>query len=724
MTLRGHTDIVNAVKFLPTEYGQSEIILSGSADRTIRVWRLPPHKAPPEFITVLEGHDKSVNCLAVIPGLKIFVSGAADGTVKVWRFSFREERLDVEDLQTIFLSPKCFPLTLALHALDSTSAGGLILAAAGTRNTIQIFVSDEHARFSHQVHLTGHDGWIRSLAFCRESISPSSDLLLASASQDKYIRLWRISQDKSTAASGQADALGGFDPSLSNKTYRLLTPATNHTITFEALLLGHDDWIYTVTWRLKQDRLQLLSASEDNSLATWEREETSGLWVPTTRLGEISSLKGSTTATGSAGGFWIGLWGPKGKGEQLASLGRTGSWRLWTYDESQKAWQAGIGISGHTRPVTDIAWSRNGSYLLSTGSDQTTRLHAEWKRGSKRSWHEIARPQIHGYDLNCIDSIGESYFISGADEKLLRVFDEPRATANLLEVLSGVRTDPRDALPETADIPVLGLSNKAINTEANEEPVGDDAEYLEEEDGMSVRSFVRNEKASMPGQPPTEDLLARHTLWPEREKLYGHGHEISAVAVNPQGNVIATACKASSQDHAVIRLFTTRYWREIKPPLTAHSLTVTSLCFSESGCYLLSVGRDRMWAVWEVNLKTNDPQKVAMEGSFRLKCTNPKGHSRMILNADWASNAVADGKAFATAGRDKCAKIWFIKGSDTVDCVATIIESAAVTAVAIAPRPVGSCMLIALGTETGRVSLHLLNCFDWSYYPTQELDLS
>ena len=107
----------------------------------------------------------------------------------------------------------------------------------------------------------------------------------------------------------------------------------------------------------------------------------------------------------------------------------------------------GIGISGHTQAIKDIAWSKRGSYLLSTGSDQTTRLHAGWYRDSKQSWHEIARPQIHGYDLNCIDSIGdhEIQFISGADEKLLRVFDEPRATAELLEKIERYQGRPSES---------------------------------------------------------------------------------------------------------------------------------------------------------------------------------------------------------------------------------------------------------------------------------------
>ncbi|MEQ2192339.1 hypothetical protein XENOCAPTIV_010248 [Xenoophorus captivus] len=34
------------------------------------------------------------------------------------------------------------------------------------------------------------------------------------------------------------------------------------------------------------------------------------------------------------------------------------------------------------------------------------------------TWHEISRPQIHGYDLQCLAMIGRFQFVSGADEKM------------------------------------------------------------------------------------------------------------------------------------------------------------------------------------------------------------------------------------------------------------------------------------------------------------------
>lgn len=704
--LRGHIDQVNAVKFFPTVTGLPLILLTGSVDKTIRVWRATlNHDANFVSIATIEGHGSSINCLAAFKGAKIIASGSADATIKIWRMDNLEEKVSVELLQTIQTNPRFFPLALALHSLGIT--GDLVLAAAGTKSFAQVWVASHNEQFRYQSTLTGHEGWIRSLAITQEKTSAGGDLLLASASHDKYIRLWRIAKDEVKPKPEEGNVLGVLEQSLSNKAHKLEVSGRSYSLTFEALLLGHDDWIYTISWRLSNERVRLLSASADSSLAIWQSEEDSGVWVCTTRLGENSAQKGSTTATGSTGGFWIGLWSPHG--DNLVSLGRMGSWRLWNYERNQTRWVQGTGISGHTKSVADVAWSKDGSYLLSAGSDQTTRLYAVWKHGTKRSWHEMARPQIHGYDLNCIDSIGQTQFISGADEKLLRVFDEPRGTADLLDTLCGIRTNEQQRLPETATIPVLGLSNKTIESaEAEKLETDGDADA----ETASGNKSTSQDQSSDSEHPPFEDQLARHTLWPEREKLYGHGYEISAVAASNNGFLVATACKASSLEHAVIRLYTTKDWREVKPSLTAHSLTVTALCFSKDDQYLLSVGRDRQWAIFE---------REAAGDSYIQRHSNSKGHSRMVLDACWVP--LEAGRMFATAGRDKTVKVWRMDDIN-VECMATISASSPVTAVDVAPNMLQDDLLLAIGTDTGDVALHTLDLHDGVIKQTSLLEAS
>jgi elongator complex protein 2 len=688
--LNGHTKVVNAVRFFPTTSTSVSVLLSGAADNTIRIWRAQNDKASPyTCVKTVSGHTSPITKIATLLGSDVFASGSSDGSVKIWRLVHDDSFLsvDVELLQTVVLKPKYFPLIIALGQLDADS---MILAVAGTRPTVQIFVSRD-TQFQLSATLTGHEGWIRALDFTRETSDESSDLLLASASQDKYIRLWRFHQGNELPVASSAlndPALGGLVKSLSNKAHWIESATSKHSITFEALLLGHEDWIYTASWRRRDGKLQLLSTSEDNSLAIWESDPTSGVWVCITRLGEISAQKGSTSATGSAGGFWIGLWSPDGN--SVVSLGRTGSWRKWTYSAVQDMWTQQVAITGHVREVKGVTWSRDGSYLLSTSQDQTTRLFSEWKRNEVApSWHEFSRPQIHGYDLNCIDAISDFEFVSGADEKLLRVFDEPKGVAEMLSKLCDIETKDTTDLPDAANIPVLGLSNKAIQAVGDEETMEDGDE--DEREAVDPASIIKKSALEF-SHPPFEDHLARHLLWPETEKLYGHGYEISAVAVSRGGSLVATACRASSIDHAVIRLYDTKEWLEVKPALKAHSLTVTSLQFSPDDRYLLSVGRDRQWVVWE---RSEEPALYA------LKHLNPKGHSRMILNCAWTP---LEQPTFLTAGRDKSVKIWQIT-NDEVQLKGTVTANASVTAVASSGRFIDGMMWFAFGTETGEIGV-------------------
>ncbi|KAI9772883.1 MAG: hypothetical protein M1840_008765 [Geoglossum simile] len=713
--LSGHSGKVNVVKFLPTQ-GASQIIISGSVDKTIRIWQRDD-ASPTGFCVaaVLTSHESSVNAIAVHLGSNIFASGSADATVRIWRMDLSEQStFEVELLQTINITPRFFPLAVALSSLPA-SPGSFILAVAGTKNIIQTYVAssaDEGLVFKLQASLEGHEGWIRALAFTCESDRQSHDILLASASQDKYIRLWRIHEGEElppAIAVGSDPALGRIAKSLSNKAHRFNASGVEHSVTFEALLLGHEDWIYSASWRPNSmGKAQLLTASADSSIAVWEPDVSSGIWVCVARLGEISTMKGSTTATGSTGGFWVGLWSPTG--ETLASLGRTGSWRLWNFDRQQDLWLQGVAISGHVKEVVGISWARNGKYLLSTGSDQTTRLYAEWKRGQKLSWHEFSRPQIHGYDLNCLDSIGNSQFISGADEKLLRVFDKPKNITRLLERLCGIESSDSEELPDAANIPVLGLSNKAIQAANDGQPIMNGGGSRQE--AVGPNPAVHNSIHDLE-HPPLEDHLERHTLWPEREKLYGHGYEISAVTTSSDGSLVATACKASSIDHAVIRLFETKEWHEIKPPLIAHSLTVTSLSFSGDDRYLLSVGRDRQWAVFE--------RELTQEGLYKLSISNPKGHSRMILDAAWAP--IQAGRAFATAGRDKSVKIWSVKEA-LFGLNQTIASPVSVTAVDFLGTMVCGQLYLAFGTEAGGIHVYRSEPIDLTFTNTLVFDSS
>jgi len=63
---------------------------------------------------------------------------------------------------------------------------------------------------------------------------------------------------------------------------------------------------------------------------------------------------------------------------------------------------------------------------------------------------------------------------------------------------------------------------------------------------------VNNDGTVGISEPPTEENLLQNTLWPEVQKLYGHGYEIFALAARHDGTLLASACKATTAEHAAI----------------------------------------------------------------------------------------------------------------------------------------------------------------------------
>lgn len=88
----------------------------------------------------------------------------------------------------------------------------------------------------------------------------------------------------------------------------------------------------------------------------------------------------------------------------------------------------------------------------------------------REAWHEIARPQVHGHDINCVAIIrgkGNHRYISGAEEKVARVFEAPLSFLKTLNYSRSLKSAPVDELPATvqilgANMSALGLSQKPI----------------------------------------------------------------------------------------------------------------------------------------------------------------------------------------------------------------------------------------------------------------------
>jgi len=448
-------------------------------------------------------------------------------------------------------------------------------------------------------------------------------------------------------------------------------------VKLETVLAGHEGWVNEVRWHQSVGKpLQLLSASMDKTMILWQQpnqDSFDDLWLESVRVGEV-------------GGNTLGFLGCASSAELGFILGYSfnGALHLWKYCDNQ--WKPHVAISAHFDEVTDIAWEPQGEYLLSCSNDQTTRLHSIWNSDiQKKSWHEIARPQIHGYDLKCIAMIDRQSFVSGADEKVLRLFRATKCFANSLKQISGVDISSKlDDLAHSASVPTLGLSNCAVY-ESNQ--------------------IDHDFKPTTLEVPPTEETLLQNTLWPEIQKLYGHGFELFSVSCNNSGTILASACKATKSEHANIILWNIQNANQISQ-LPSHQLTVTQIRFSHNDLYILSVSRDRTWSLFKRN-----------DGSYsRIGFSDKKSsvHSRII----WDCAFTHDDLYFVTVARDKTAVFWNIDPIHADNnsnlgpvkaCDNPLTLSESITTVDVLNVAVNNNYLIAFGLENGNICLYYWN---------------
>lgn len=234
-----------------------------------------------------------------------------------------------------------------------------------------------------------------------------------------------------------------------------------------------------------------------------------------------------------------GLAGPDGA--SVLAHGHNGAFHLWTLESddvgddvvddvmgstSAASWRPRVLTGGHFGPVVDAAFDPSGAYLVTVSADQTTRVWGPCvtaaSAASPTRWREIGRAQVHGYDLTCVAFAGHHEFVTGADEKVLRVFGVPASSlASFGHVLGRAMVAPPRPVPaDSAHTPALGLSNKAAVHGGGGKRAGGGGGGGEEEDGDG-----NDEDAPLPVQsvvlvePPLEEALMEGTLWAEVEKL-------------------------------------------------------------------------------------------------------------------------------------------------------------------------------------------------------------
>ncbi|KAI3933500.1 hypothetical protein MKX01_022079 [Papaver californicum] len=643
-TLPGHKAVVNCTQWIPsTKYAfkaqqlERHFLLSGDANGVINLWELTLKDTKwRHVLQVPEPHKRGVTCISGIMICKtvaIFASISSDGSVYVWEMVLPFSATVVGDCR--------------LSRLDSLSVGSksmhILIAMVGLDNKVHLYCGEWTCKFVHACELKGHTDWIRCLDFSLPiCINGEKDsLLLVSSSQDKCIRLWKLALHQSPANTDMPHS--NTDISLMSyiEAPVLVAGSKTYQISLELCLLGVRIGSSSKGVDVSPS-LSILSASMDKTMMIWQPEKTTGIWMNVVTVGELSHC---------ALGFYGGHWSPSGN--SILSHGYGGSFHHWkNVGVDFDNWQPQKVPSGHFAAVTDIAWGRSGEYILSVSQDQTSRVFASW--GSKSeprasySWHEIACPQVHGHDINCVTIIpgkGNYRFVSGADEIVARVFEGPLSFLKTLNHTAFQRScelddDQEDIQILDANMSALGLSQKPIYLQAQGE-----GREKSCNDSMDSIEAIPDAVPSVFTEPPIEEQLSFHTLWPESHKLYGHGNELFSLCFDHKGSLLLQ--RAQSAPVAEIWIWQVGSWKAVGC-LHSHSLTVTQMEFSHDDSFLLSVSRDRHVSLFSIK------QTGGMDEIICDLVVREEAHKRIIWSCSWNPF----GHEFATGLRDKTVKIW------------------------------------------------------------------
>jgi len=712
------------------EHGASLLVCSTGVDGSLRLWSLhettaaepsQPASSPDGSAPTGQANESTAAAAAVAPEV-------------TYSHSWSERT-------SLPMNTGAVPECLAVAMLPGTQIPVIASGSVNFQLSLYLFYREMLIRVAS---LEGHSDWVRCVDFCRDG----DRLLLASGSKDNYVRIWTLQEvlgasEESVPSASSRDAASEAD-AVSVRTHRIKVGGRIFSAEIESVLSGHQDWVSTVRWYQAagqgpstgsgpflltsssdrsaqvwcqeieddQDRgeaeqaaapsgvavgkSEVASATSALSLAAREAKRRAGLWVSKLCVGELggSARRGglmgavfamhTRTLIAHAHNGALHCWeaqprdGGDPEGKTTASVGLA--------DLDHTAWVPRSIASGHTAAVKDLAWHPSGAFVVTVSLDQSARLFACVEKSSSR-WLELARPQVHGYDLVCCAFCSSTnqrqFYVSGGAEKVLRAFQPPDAFWNSLSQMAPSNTWVQDHLDHkfqpgdnvhavAAQVPALGLSNKPVYVGASPAAVGEGAtdELKDAKDALTPSFLIEETSSDLAARmlvlgPPSELVLQSDTLWPEAHKLYGHGNELKCVCISHDGRYIASAASAARAEDANILLWDAHNFH-LLGSVAVHRLTVTRLCFSHDDRFLLSVSRDRQLGVLvrcsDASASATTPEdEDAAAASTNGSDTSPyrlllksKVHDRVVWDCAFSS----DDGLVATGSRDQRLRLW------------------------------------------------------------------
>ncbi|PVF95775.1 WD40 repeat-like protein, partial [Serendipita vermifera] len=375
--LAGHRSRVNSVA---ASFDGTRIV-SGSDDRTIRVWNAETGEM---VVGQSQAHTDWVTSVSFSRDGTRIASGSKDMTIRVW-----------DALTADMVAGPCKSHTNNVRSI-AFLPNGTCIASGFTKSTIQVW----NAETGEVVRgpFRGHRRWVTS-------VSISSDgACIASGSHDKTIRLWDAVTGELAASPFQGHEGMVTSVTFSSEGLYIVSGFNDNVIQIWNAMTGirvggpfrgHSGSVRSVTF--SPDGTRIISGSDDKTVRVWNLESSDLV---------IGPFHGHSSLITSV------AFSPHGT--RIVSASNDCTVRVW---DAEMGDPIGRPFQGHKGRVRSIAFSSDGTRIISGADDSTTQV---W---DARTGNKVAGPfKDHSSSVQSVAfSSDGSHIASGSDDKTIQV---------------------------------------------------------------------------------------------------------------------------------------------------------------------------------------------------------------------------------------------------------------------------------------------------------------
>ena len=630
-TLEGHTRSVRSVAFS----SDGAMLASGSWDSTIKMWDI----ARKENIATLEEHTRPINSVVFSPDGTMLASGASDSTIKLWDVAARTNIATFEGHKSSVWSVAFSP-------------NGTSLGSGSSDRTVKLWDIATGQNIATYRHIDEHSDFGRTQPVWSVAFSPDRTTL-ASGGGSGTVILWDMSEwirpRPQTLVKISGDNQQGTpgmeltNPFVVEVKDQHDNPLSDVQVTFKVTKGdGKLSQRFTVenTMTDANGRAQSIITLGPN-LGT----NTVGVTIPGFEPVTFNAVGVGMPATPIMGGDYRKWHLPDGAIIRLGKghLGESDRAVAFSPDGQSLAVAGGIGVwlydvvtlrelalfTGHTRWVTSVAFSPEGTMLASGSSDKTVKL---WDIATGRT---IATLEGHtGWVTSVVFSLDGTTLASVSGQRV-KLWD----LVTKQHIATLVHTHSVNSVVFSSDDTMLASGSWGGNSSTDagivwlwdvstRHPIA----TLEGHTGaVTSVDFSSNVSTLASGSFDGTIKLWNTAMQTNIATLKGHTNRVNSVAFSSDGTTLA-----SGSFDGTIKLWNTAMQTNITT-LEGHKGHDNSVAFSPDGTTLISGGEDGV-KLWDV---------------LTQSVSNIEGHSRNVFFSRFSP----DGTMLA-AGIDRMVKIW------------------------------------------------------------------